>query len=210
MALVGLRKAARWRAIVLRVRGVAPLSWQSAFPITVTQLPDTPLLQSFNTANSLKQTTHRLSDSELRSGLLLGVLTVPEGEAILLVEDEQMVRKFARHVLEISGYVVSEASNGAQAIQLCSATSRPFSLLLTDVVMPNLSGPQLREEVMKICPEMRVLYMSGYPDQVCASHGLRADVMPFLQKPFSPDALVRKVREVLNASPGEATIESVS
>jgi len=119
-------------------------------------------------------------------------------ETILLVEDEQLVRSLVRHILEDSGYAILEAANGAEALQLLKSSSCPPALLLTDVVMPQMSGPQLWNELVKTSPDTKVIYMSGYPDQVSALHGVETEV-PFLQKPFSPSTLARKVREVLES-----------
>ena len=128
-----------------------------------------------------------------------------EPETILLVEDEQMVRTLARHILEVSGYNVLEAASGSEAMEICKDHNGTVHLLLTDVVMPQMSGPQLSEEVMKMWPDISILYMSGYTDNVIMHHGVLKKGVPFLQKPFSPDALVLKVREILD-TPGPAKI----
>jgi two-component system cell cycle sensor histidine kinase/response regulator CckA len=126
------------------------------------------------------------------------VAAEPGTETILLVEDEQMVRKLARHILEMSGYTVVEARNGKEAIECCKSLTRPPGLLLTDVVMPEMSGPALVEEMMKVFPDIGVLYMSGYNDRL-GSYGITTEGSSFLQKPFSPDGLATKVREVLDS-----------
>ena len=127
--------------------------------------------------------------------------SIPPGmETILLVEDEQMVRKLARHILEVIGYNVLEAASGSEAMEVCQNHHGTVHLLLTDVVMPKMSGPQLSKEVIKLWPDIGILYMSGYTDNVIAQHGVREDGAPFLQKPFSPEALALKVREVLDAA----------
>jgi two-component system, cell cycle sensor histidine kinase and response regulator CckA len=120
-------------------------------------------------------------------------------ETVLLVEDEQMVRDMARHILEAFGYTVLEAAGGHEALEICRVHNGPIHLLLTDVVMPQMSGPRLSEEVMKICPGISVLYMSGYTDSAIVYHGVLEEGMPFLQKPFTPDALAVKVRECLDS-----------
>jgi DNA-binding NtrC family response regulator len=125
------------------------------------------------------------------------VLTERGTETVLLVEDEQMVRKLVRHILETSRYTVVEAQNGKEAIECCKSLTRPPSLLLTDVVMPEMSGPELVKEIIKLYPGIGVLYMSGYNDRL-ASYGIATEGLPFLQKPFSPDGLATKVREVLD------------
>jgi PAS domain S-box-containing protein len=120
-------------------------------------------------------------------------------ETILLVEDEQMVRHMARHILEASGYTVLEAASGREAMEICRVHDGPVDMLLTDVVMPQMSGPRLSEEVVKICPRISVLYMSGYTDNVIVHQGVLDEGMPFLQKPFTPGALAIKVRECLDS-----------
>lgn len=133
-------------------------------------------------------------------------LSIPPGtETILLVEDEQMVRTMARHILELSGYNVLEAASGSEAMEICKDHIGTVHLLLTDVVMPKMSGPRLSEEVMKMCPHIGILYMSGYTDNVMMHHGVLKEGVSFLQKPFSPDALVLKIREILD-TPGQAKI----
>lgn len=124
---------------------------------------------------------------------------VPPTETILLVEDEEMVRRLARHILEVSGYNVLEAASGGEAMELCQGYAGTVHLLLTDVVMPRMSGPQLRKEVTKLWPEIEVLYMSGYTDEVVGRYDARTDAS-FLQKPFSPSALAVKVLEILDAA----------
>jgi PAS domain S-box-containing protein len=120
-------------------------------------------------------------------------------ETVLLVEDEQMVRHMARHILEVSGYTVLEAASGREAMEICKVHDGPVDLLLTDVVMPHMSGPRLSEQVMKIRPGISVLYMSGYTDNAIVHQGVLDEGVPFLQKPFSPDALALKVRECLDS-----------
>ncbi|HEY6803248.1 MAG TPA: PAS domain S-box protein [Pyrinomonadaceae bacterium] len=118
-------------------------------------------------------------------------------ETILLVEDEEMVRNLSREILEMNGYRVLTACDGQQAARLCESIDEQIDLMVTDVVMPQMSGRQLSEVVAKQRPEMAVLYMSGYTDDAIVRHGVLDDGMPFLQKPFTPDALARKVRELL-------------
>jgi len=125
-------------------------------------------------------------------------------ETVLLVEDEQMVRHMARHILEASGYTVLEAASGREAVEICKAHKGPIALLLTDVVMPQMSGPRLSEEIVKICPSISVLYMSGYTDNAIVHQRVLDQGMSFLQKPFTPDALALKVRECLDGSDRQA------
>jgi CheY-like chemotaxis protein len=107
------------------------------------------------------------------------------------------VRDAARQILERFGYTVIEASNGAAALG-AALRSGQIDLLLTDVVMPEMSGRELAELFNRIRPEVPVLFMSGYTDDAIVRHGLLRPSIAYLQKPFSPDALARKVREVLD------------
>jgi CheY-like chemotaxis protein len=123
----------------------------------------------------------------------------PGSETILLVEDEAPVRKLARGFLESSGYTVLEAKDGVEAIQLAQQHSGPIHLMVTDVVMPQMSGDQLIERMAQLRPEMKVLCMSGYTDEALIHHGMLDQGISLLQKPFSLDVLARTVRKVLNA-----------
>jgi two-component system, cell cycle sensor histidine kinase and response regulator CckA len=120
-------------------------------------------------------------------------------ETILLVEDEQGVRSLARRALESRGYRVLEAGNGLEALEVQAAYDGEIHLLLTDVVMPQLGGRELADRLVAKNPQTSVLFMSGYTDDAIVRHGVREDGVPFLQKPFTPDALGRKVREVLSS-----------
>jgi CheY-like chemotaxis protein len=120
-------------------------------------------------------------------------------ETILIVEDEEMVRTLANTILKGFGYNVLEAANGAAGFQLCQEYQEQIHLLLTDVVMPQMSGRELATQVASLRPDMKVLYMSGYTDDVIVHHGVLEEGTPFLEKPFAPDALARKVRGALDA-----------
>ncbi len=119
-------------------------------------------------------------------------------ETILLVEDEARVRKLIVDVLTARGYHVLEATRGEEAIRLCKQLQGKIDLAVMDVVMPEMSGPDLVKQMAPVCPDMRVLYISGYTDEAIVHHGIPQSGAAFLQKPFMPDALARKVREVLD------------
>ena len=119
-------------------------------------------------------------------------------ETILLVEDEEAVRVFAVSVLKRQGYEVLEAHNGLQAIELLERTDANVKMLVTDVVMPEMGGPELVARLRELHPTLPVLYMSGYAERAIVHNGLVKSKQAFLQKPFTPIVLARKVREVLD------------
>ena len=119
-------------------------------------------------------------------------------ELILLVEDEDGVRRVVRSILERAGYRVLEAQNGGEALRI--AASQPtVDLVITDVVMPGMSGPQLSSRLHFLRPTLKILYMSGYAGDAVVAHGLLRTEISFLQKPVTPSTLLTKVREVLDA-----------
>ncbi len=120
-------------------------------------------------------------------------------ESILLVEDEERVRKLTRRILEANGYKVLVATRGDEALRICGEHKGAIHLLLTDVVMPEMSGPEVANQLSLLRAEMRVLYMSGYTDDAVVRHGMLEPGMAFLQKPFTPEILLSKVREVLDS-----------
>ncbi len=119
-------------------------------------------------------------------------------ETILVLEDEPRVRKLICEVLAVRGYNVLEAVRGDEAIRIATEYRGRIHLLLADVVMPEMSGPQALEQIRVRHPKMKVLFMSGYTDEAMMHHGILGSGAPFLQKPFLPEALARKVREVLS------------
>jgi CheY-like chemotaxis protein len=120
-------------------------------------------------------------------------------ETILLVEDEKGVRELAREYLELSGYTVIEAEDGHTALELAAMHSGTIHLLMTDVVMPGISGRELADRVKRIRPKIQVLYMSGYTDQAVVHHGILDMDAVLLQKPFTMATLSSKLRELLAA-----------
>jgi PAS domain S-box-containing protein len=121
-------------------------------------------------------------------------------ETILLVEDEEIVRNLVCEILTSNGYNVLEASSGKAALSICDTFSEPIHMLLTDVIMPNMSGGQVADLVMKMRPEIKVLYISGYADDSITHAVFYDSDTAFLEKPFTPDGIARKVRAVLNSN----------
>ncbi len=119
-------------------------------------------------------------------------------ETVLLVEDELPVRTVVSETLRLNGYTVIEAINGREALERCERGDMHVDLLLTDVVMPKMSGADLAARLRKLRPALSVLYVSGYTDLAVVHQGVLAAEMAFLQKPFTPEALLRKVRDVLD------------
>jgi two-component system cell cycle sensor histidine kinase/response regulator CckA len=120
-------------------------------------------------------------------------------ETILLVEDDQAVRALTRRLLQAKGYKVLEASGADEAMAIARGVENPIDLLLTDVVMPEMGGSDLASRISALRPEIIVLYMSGYTDDAVVRHGFIAERVHFLQKPFNPEALARKVTETLSS-----------
>ena len=119
-------------------------------------------------------------------------------ETILVVEDDEDVRKLTVRILKGGGYRVLKASGGNEALLICEQEKEPIHLILVDVVMPGMSGRTLAERLALIHPEMKVLYMSGYTDNAIVHHGVLEEGIEFIQKPFTTDGLAKKVREVLD------------
>ena len=122
------------------------------------------------------------------------------GETILLVEDEEDVRKLAVRILQRQGYTVLEASCGKDALALCKEHAGPIHLILTDVVMPGMNGRQLADQLIRLRPNLKVVYMSGYTDNAVIHHGVLEEGVNYIQKPFTMDGLMKKMREALDKS----------
>jgi CheY-like chemotaxis protein len=118
-------------------------------------------------------------------------------ETVLLVEDDEGLRMLAREILSIQGYTVLEANSPNDALRLAEAHPDPIHILLTDVVMPQMNGRQVADRLLAARPGLKVLFMSGYTDAAILQHGVLEPGTHFLQKPFTPDGLSRKIREVL-------------
>jgi CheY-like chemotaxis protein len=120
-------------------------------------------------------------------------------ETILLAEDSEALREIAHEYLESLGYTVLDASSGKGALKRSNEFEGVIHLLLTDVVMPEMDGRALAEEIVRKRPEIKLLFSSGYTDDAVARHGVLQPNVAFLQKPYRPKALARKIREVLDA-----------
>lgn len=119
-------------------------------------------------------------------------------ETILIVEDDNSLRKLSRIVLKKRGYTVLEAENGEDALRVSKAHDGSIDLLVTDVVMPKMGGKEVAERLESLYPHMKVLYMSGYTDNAITHQGVLVSGLNFIEKPFKPNGLARKVREMLN------------
>jgi two-component system, cell cycle sensor histidine kinase and response regulator CckA len=125
-------------------------------------------------------------------------MVVGGSETVLLVEDETSLRSLAQEILREQGYKVLAAGSGTEALELARSHRAPIHLLVTDVVMPGMDGRELADRLLSIHAEARCLFMSGYTDDAIVRRGVREEGVPFLQKPFTIDALAAKVREILD------------
>ena len=123
-------------------------------------------------------------------------------ETIVVAEDAEGVRAVVQTVLRRNGYTVLPAPDGQTALDLVATHPEPIHLLITDVIMPGMSGRQLADRLRELRPGLKVLFVSGYTDDAIIRHGMLEPGIAFLQKPFTPESLTRKVREVLDANQG--------
>ena len=140
------------------------------------------------------RTPHDITKQKIESGSQLS-----GDEEILLVEDDEIVRRMARTILENHGYSVLEARDVNEALRLCVENLSTLDLVLTDVIMPGMSGRMLAERIARLCPTLPIVYMSGYTDDAIVRHGILEEDIVFLQKPFTPESLTGKVREALTS-----------
>lgn len=135
---------------------------------------------------------------------MLQPLSEATGETVLLVEDEELVRGMTRQILETAGYRVLEASDGAEAIRIYESCGERIDLMLSDVVMPGMSGRELADHLAPLAPEMSIIFMSGYTNDVIFHHRVSNAETAFIEKPFTHDDFMRKIREVLDAKTSRA------
>ena len=129
-------------------------------------------------------------------------------ETILVVEDNETISNLIHEVLSKDGYRVLHAANGDAALSVCKEHEQPIHLLLADVTWPGMDGCKLAEALVQLYPEMKVLFMSGYTEAVIGHYGVLEGNIPFIQKPFAPEVLASKIREVLgNPAPPPAQIK---
>jgi DNA-binding NtrC family response regulator len=119
-------------------------------------------------------------------------------DTILVVEDNEEVRKVTARILKMQGYRILEASNEDDAFSIGDQHDGPIHLIVTDIVMPKMHGPELAKHLSSSYPEMKVIYMSGHVENVISHHGILEKGMEYIQKPFTINGLVRKAREVLD------------
>jgi two-component system cell cycle sensor histidine kinase/response regulator CckA len=129
---------------------------------------------------------------------------MPKGtETILLIEDDEAIRKLARLVLQSRGYQVLEARHGEEALAIGQTHPGPIDLVVTDMLMPHMGGRQVAQQLRLNRPNLRVLFMSGYAEDVALGGEAQASMEAFISKPFTALALASKVRQVLDGGTGE-------
>jgi len=139
-----------------------------------------------------------------------GEWTKQRGRTILIVEDSPMVREMTREVLEDSGYNVLVADGSEQAAMLLKKQGKPVDLLLSDVIMPDMNGPVLYEVLKTLQPDLKVLYMSGYSENIISLQSMGEDSPNYIRKPFTPQALLRKMDKLIGACSEGATVQSAT
>ncbi|MEM1207278.1 MAG: response regulator, partial [Acidobacteriota bacterium] len=138
-------------------------------------------------------------DRDTETSLGRAAAAATGSETILVVEDEESVRTVACEILQAKGYRVLEASNGQQALEDCARYEGSIDLLLTDVVMPHMKGTELARRLGSLRPEIKIMYMSGYNEESILGKRLGEAGPILIQKPFSPQSLARRVRDVLDS-----------
>jgi DNA-binding response OmpR family regulator len=139
------------------------------------------------------------SEAPEETSIMAPPVTVTRGkETVLVVEDDEAVRSFTRAVLEQEGYVVIEAAGGEEALSEILSRGIKVALLVTDVVMPRMSGRELARKLEDICPEAKILFVSGYAANAIVHHDILDSGLDYMQKPFSSRDFLRKVREILD------------
>lgn len=156
------------------------------------------MYSELNKGTTFKVYLPRVDEAEETVAKTEGARSLEGTETILLVEDAEGLRKLAHECLESKGYRVLAAKDGAEALDLAKQNTGPIHLLMTDVVLPGIGGPELARQLASTHPETRVLYMSGYTDNAIVHHGVLDPGVAFLQKPFVLTDLWRKVRDVLD------------
>jgi len=138
----------------------------------------------------------------------LKLVVAAHSATILVVEDDDIVRQLVCAVLQKGGYQTISARNGVEALQICKQDDGRMGLVLSDLVMPEMSGPALTAKLSAVCPGLKALHMSGYASDAVVRHGYVGSSIPFIQKPFSACDLLRKVREVLDSTgSNDATVK---
>jgi CheY-like chemotaxis protein len=129
-------------------------------------------------------------------------MTQPPAQiTVLLVEDEDAVRTVTRRILERDGFRVLEARSGLDGVSVATTAAYPIDLLITDVHLPDIGGGEVAREVVKVQPRIRVLYLSGYSDEMLLDQGIATETASFIQKPFNSEVLRRRIRSLLKAPP---------